>query len=104
MLPFPLDEIPFVGDFIDYYNQAINFLSHWCGETIIQLETLKEIEITGSGDTTFDYVKIFTTFLIALFLKLPLIKRWYGKPVLKIMRVPGTDPIKFLLFIQMHLV
>ena len=67
MLPFPLDEIPFVGDFIDYYNQAINFLSHWCGETIIQLETLKEIEITGSGDTTFDYVKIFTTFLIALF-------------------------------------
>jgi len=67
MLPFPLDEIPFIGDFIDYYNQAINFLSHWCGKTIIQLETLKEIEITGSGDTTFDYVKIVTTFLIALF-------------------------------------
>jgi len=66
MFPFPLTDIPVIGDILGYYDDAIEFLTVWVGQSILQLDTVEKIEMTGSGDTTFDYVKLLTTTIISL--------------------------------------
>lgn len=66
MFPFPLTDIPIIGDILGYYNSAIDFITIWLGENILQLNKVEKIEVTGSGDTTFDYIKLFTMMVISL--------------------------------------
>lgn len=66
MFPFPLTDIPVIGDILGYYDNAIEFLTIWLGENVLRLDKVERIEMTGSGDTTFDYVKLFTTVVISL--------------------------------------
>lgn len=66
MFPFPLNEIPVLDEIFSYYDHAIEFLTIWSGENILQLETVERIEMTGSGDTTFDYVLLFTTLILSV--------------------------------------
>jgi uncharacterized membrane protein YphA (DoxX/SURF4 family) len=66
MFPFPLTDIPVIGDLLTYYDKATDFLTLWFGQNVLRLETLEKIEMTGSGDTTFDYVKLLTTVIISI--------------------------------------
>jgi hypothetical protein len=66
MFPFPLTDIPIVGDILNFYYNSIEFLTIWLGENILLLDKVERIEMTGSGDTTFDFVMLFTTVTISL--------------------------------------
>ncbi|RKS20505.1 hypothetical protein CLV94_2884 [Flavobacterium endophyticum] len=66
MFPFPLDQIPGVNILTGFYGTAIDFINLWVGKNILQLDTLQKIQNTGSGDTTFDYVKLVTFILLAI--------------------------------------
>lgn len=57
--PFPLDNIPFTYEiFSKYIIQLKTSFTLFFGKSILGIETLEKIEMTGSGDTTFDYVMI----------------------------------------------
>ena len=57
--PFPLDNIPFTYElFSKYFIQLKTSFILFFGKSILGIETLEKIEMTGSGDTTFDYVMI----------------------------------------------
>lgn len=68
MFPFPLEDIPFIKDIIIYYSRLMEFITLWIGRNLFQLNTLEKIEITGSGDTTFDYIKLITLLFFSIFL------------------------------------
>lgn len=60
MFPFPINVIvPFYTDFIDY-------VTLWIGKNLLEIESLTKIEMTGSGDTTYDYVKLLTIALLTI--------------------------------------
>lgn len=65
MFPFPFDQIPGLDLLMGWYMDTINFINLWVGKNILQLKTLQQIQNTGSGDTTFDYVKLVTFILLA---------------------------------------
>lgn len=65
MFPFPLTDIPVIGDILSYYDNAIEFLTIWLGENVLRLDKVERIEMTGSGDTTFDFVKLLTTITLS---------------------------------------
>jgi hypothetical protein len=66
MFPYPLTDIPVISDLVAYYEKATDWLTLWLGQHVLQLKTLEKIEMTGSGDTTFDYVKFFMTAVISI--------------------------------------
>lgn len=66
MLPAPLDEIPGLSILFKPYKDALEILTLWFGKSILGLSTLEKIKLTGSGDTTFDYVLVAVKFLLAL--------------------------------------
>lgn len=66
MFPYPLDEVPFLRYLATLYEKAPNAVTLWVGHHLFHMQHLHQIEITGSGDTTFDYVKMAVTFLISL--------------------------------------
>jgi uncharacterized membrane protein YphA (DoxX/SURF4 family) len=65
MFPFPADSIPLVKKIFEYYIKAFDSLNLWVGKSIFKITTLKKIENTGSGDTSFDYVKLFSLLLLS---------------------------------------
>lgn len=66
MFPFPLEGLPV----INYYDNAIEFLTIGLGENLLQLDKVERIKMTGSGDTTFDYIRLIATTAIAFFVTL----------------------------------
>jgi len=66
MFPFPIDQIPGLGIIAEFYMIAINFLTGILGTDILQIHNFKRITDTGSGDTTFDYVRLLTYVLMAI--------------------------------------
>src|SRR5690554_1788424 len=66
IFPFPLTYIPFIGKVFKFYNQIIECLTIRTGENILSLEHIEKVKITGSGDTTFDYVKLFTVVALSV--------------------------------------
>src|SRR5690606_6188396 len=70
IFPFPLNYIPFVGKIFSWYHKAVEISTIWVGKTILGIESLEKILFTGSGDTTFDYVKIFTLLVLSLVITL----------------------------------
>jgi uncharacterized membrane protein YphA (DoxX/SURF4 family) len=65
MFPFPLDTIPVVGDVFGFYSNFMDFLTLWFGKFLLHLSTLQKIEMTGSGDTTLDWVKLLFYLVLA---------------------------------------
>lgn len=57
--PFPLDNIPFTHEVFSKYVLALQekYILFF-GKSVLGLPELEKIQRTGSGDTTFDYVKI----------------------------------------------
>lgn len=66
MFPFPFDQIFGLNILTGWYGDAIDVINLWVGKNILQIDTLQQILNTGSGDTTFDYVRLFTHILLAL--------------------------------------
>jgi uncharacterized membrane protein YphA (DoxX/SURF4 family) len=79
IFPFPLN---FIQDFVDSDSEGFKFLSWyfkaldlyskawhamvpWVGDHILHLKNPITIFTNGSGDTTYDYVALFTTFVLA---------------------------------------
>lgn len=65
MFPQPLDEFPVVGDVLQFWSKGIQWLTLQFGKSALGMTDLTKIEITGSGDTAFDYAKIPTLLLLA---------------------------------------
>lgn len=70
MFPFPLDQFPMLYYLADFYMQALDAINLWVGKSLPGMESLQKIEFTGSGDTTFDYVRLLTNTLLSLVLAL----------------------------------
>ena len=68
MFPFPIIilEIPILKDIFEYIVMPLDFLTEWIGSSVFNLENFQKPDESGSGDTTFQYIKLFTQFLIAL--------------------------------------
>lgn len=66
IFPFPLDDLPLISDVLSYYDEAIDFCVLWVGKHILSIPSLLRIEMTGSGDTTFDYVATLTNVILAI--------------------------------------
>lgn len=79
MFPYPLSDIPVVGDLFIYYERATDFLTLWFGHTVLKITSLEKLEITGSGDTTFDYVKLLVTAVASIFISASLFVCGFNK-------------------------
>lgn len=64
-LPFPLDLVPGPSILAHYYTEAWNAVIPWIGRTILGIEYEIPLAPTGSGDTTADYVRLFSTLVLA---------------------------------------
>lgn len=80
MFPQPLSDLPL----IEYYGKAFDALGLWVGRSLMGISDLKKIEVTGSGDTTLEYVKLpimlALAFLLSggLWLFFSKNEKWYG--------------------------
>ncbi|WP_221444532.1 hypothetical protein [Algoriphagus iocasae] len=72
--PFPLDQIPLTHEFFSKYVIALKekFILFF-GHSILGIEKFEKIQMTGSGDTTFDYVSIPANLFIAVLSALVLV-------------------------------
>ena len=70
MFPFPLGEIPGVKDIINYLATPSDFLTEWIGKNLLSLENFRKPVYSGSGDTTFDYVKLLFHVLFSIIVAL----------------------------------
>ncbi|EAZ82509.1 hypothetical protein [Algoriphagus machipongonensis] len=72
--PFPLDHIPFTYEYFSKYVIALQekFIIFF-GQDLLGIEKLEKIQRTGSGDTTFDYVRIPASITLSILLALVLI-------------------------------
>jgi len=64
-LPFPLEYIPGPSFLAGLYAEAWNAVIPWVGRTILGIEREIPIVLTGSGDTTAEYVKLFCILVLA---------------------------------------
>ena len=70
MFPFPLTDIPVIGEVLFYYYDVIDFLTVWLGKNVLRLSSVEVIEMTGSGDTTYDYIETLSLAIISLFVSI----------------------------------
>lgn len=70
MFPAPFSEVPGIGFVLSFYTKPLEAAVLWFGKAILGLITLEKIEVTGSGDTTFDYVKLLFVFLVSVIVSL----------------------------------
>ena len=66
MFPYPLIELPLMGELLIYYDEGTALLSIWSGENLLGLDKVERSPMNGSGDTTFDYIKFFTSLIFTL--------------------------------------
>lgn len=64
-LPFPLDLVPGPSILAGLYVEAWNAVIPWIGRTILGIEHEIPLAPTGSGDTTAEYVKLFSVLVLA---------------------------------------
>lgn len=79
MFPFPLDNISQISGAIEYYTKPLDAINLWVGKNILKVPILEKIEETGSGDTTFDYVKLLTLPLLSIIISLAVFAFSYRK-------------------------
>lgn len=64
-LPFPLDFVPGPSLLAELYVQAWNAVIPWVGSAILGIDYEIPLAPTGSGDTTAEYVKLFSVLVLA---------------------------------------
>ncbi len=89
IFPFPLDYFPGMEAFVlKYYYALRDTINLGVGIHVLGIADLQKIEITGSGDTTFDYVSLVTFSLLALLMAIGVWMAYRSKlPVKKILAV-----------------
>lgn len=65
-LPFPLDLIPGPSLLAELYVQAWHAVIPWVGRAVLGIDYEIPLAPTGSGDTTAEYVKLFSILVLAL--------------------------------------
>lgn len=65
IFPFPLGPIPGTGWVGELYMKFWDATVPWVGEHLLRLGPAKRIELTGSGDTPFDWAQYFCILVIA---------------------------------------
>lgn len=66
IFPFPIREIPFIGEVTKFYQELTIALSIWVGENILNIEDPFNSQPTGSGDTLLSYAANFTVLIVAV--------------------------------------
>lgn len=80
LFPFPLDSFPFIGEIVgiseklqqwygapfEAYTNMWHAIIPWVGKSLLGLKTPITVFTNGSGDTTYDYVLLLTTFVLAI--------------------------------------
>jgi hypothetical protein len=66
MFPEPFLEIPGISEILNIYVKPMEWLILWFGKTVLEISTLEKIVETGSGDTTFDYVRILVLLILSV--------------------------------------
>ena len=64
--PFPFSYISFAKFLNDWYNRFLNIGVSFCGKYIFNIPFSLTATGNGSGDTTYNYVRLFVVFLLAL--------------------------------------
>lgn len=69
--PFPLNHVPYAHELFSKYALALQekYILFF-GHSILGMDSFEKIQMTGSGDTTFDYVRIPALFSLALLIGL----------------------------------
>ena len=86
MFPQPFAEIPGLDVVFSVYLKPLELAVLWFGKTILGITSLEKISNTGSGDTTFDYVKLLFVFLLSLVITIGILliskkknyQRWFN--------------------------
>lgn len=66
IFPFPIREIPLIGEITKFYYELTIALSIWVGENILNFESPINRRLNGSGDTLLSYAVNFTVILITV--------------------------------------
>lgn len=69
MFPFPLDHLPFLTKIADFYISAFDKSVIFIADTFFNIKDLKH-DINGSGDTTYEFVRVFTLAIISILLSI----------------------------------
>jgi hypothetical protein len=64
MFPFPLDHIPFVSVIADFYTNGFDKIVFLIGDSFLGIKDISHT-FNGSGDTTYEYVRVFSLLVIA---------------------------------------
>ncbi|MGZ4035556.1 MAG: hypothetical protein ACXVP4_11875 [Bacteroidia bacterium] len=67
IFPFPLDAVPHSGFIFNHYESIIDRSINFIGKHILHIPGLRKQIYSDSGDTAFDYAKVFSYFLFATF-------------------------------------
>ena len=100
IFPFPLEYLPFVNKVFKLYVQGIEALSIWFGKNLFGLEFIEKLN-NGSGDTTFDFVKLFTISVLSLlitFVLFGLRKKVKTEKIIVFVRTYGRYFLALMLF------
>jgi hypothetical protein len=65
-LPFPFGSLPFTGKPAEWYEFLLNKLVPWTARHVLRIAQPVNTVFTGSGDTTFEYVKTLCFLVIAV--------------------------------------
>lgn len=66
IFPFPVGQIPFVGEVTKFYTELWNLISIWVGQHILGFSDSINSQSTGSGDKMFNFASNFTVILLAI--------------------------------------
>ena len=66
IFPFPFDALPHSGFIFNHYESLIDRLINFVGKHVLHITGFRKELFSDSGDTAFDYVKIFTYFILAI--------------------------------------
>lgn len=65
-LPFPLSQLPFTSYLLQKYTQMWNAVVPWVGKHVLRLSYDVPVIFSGSGDKTYDYVRVFCFLMLAV--------------------------------------
>lgn len=66
--PFPFNQIPVIDNLTNFYSNTLEQLTLLLGTHVLKIPALHKVELTGSGDTTFDYAYLLTLLVLSLLL------------------------------------
>lgn len=69
MFPFPLDHIPFLTEIAAFYTSGFDKIVFFIGDTFLNIKDITHV-FNGSGDTTYEFVRVFALVIISSLLSI----------------------------------